>query len=531
MNRFSKQPVWTSFLLILVALSNTQAQQPTVLYDTYLSGFNLPLVREVVVNEAGSAFTIGSAYSDGQHIDLLVIGFDPVGAHLWTVEIANGDHNYASGITLDSSGNIWVTGWTDSPVFPLVNPLDNTLTGFRDVFLMQLSPTDGAILYSTYLGGDYTDEGRGITLNSTDEIYLAGLTKSTDFPTLNAYQDEPSAPLYVYTDAFVMKLSAGGDAILYSSYFGGYMNDRAISIALDDQENMIFAGETEAVDFPLENPIQSDPRDLFVSKLSADGSTLLFSSYLGGEDYDRLGSMVMDLEGFVYLTGSTRSVEFPTTPGAYQEDFVGEILACEVPFGQDYNCEDIFACKLGTDGSGLIWSTFLAGSTVDEGRDISYDSFGNTFVTGYTSSADFPPDGMDFGAEIVVCHLDPTGSTLVYTHSVDSGSANRGNGITVDLNNDIYYTGTVGVPADIYIAKLSGAGPPLPPGVEDLVISYDLNQVNLSWGAVPGATHYNIYSSNSPYVGFTLVGTTVTPEWNSTPGDPRAFYQVTWIAE
>jgi hypothetical protein len=447
----------TTCLLTIGVPAAASAEAPPVIYEASIPGYTIPHARDVVVDATGAAYLIGSAYDDGVHLDVLVAKFDPAGSLLWTRYITSSDHNYATGLALDAANDVWVTGWTDSPDFPVVNPLDDTLTGFRDVFLMKLDTDDGAILYSTFLGGDYTDSAEGIALNAAGEIYLTGTTGSTDFPvTADAYQPEPNFPLYFFTDAFVTKLSPTGDEILYSTYFGGLEDDQGRRIALDTAANIVIAGTTEAGDFPLVNALQAVPDDLFISKLSADGSTLLFSTYFGGEDWDRIGGMTLDDSDRLYLVGSTRSVAFPTTPGAYQENFVGAINGCEVPFGEDYNCEDLYVTKLATDGGGIVWSTYLGGTAVEEGRDIAVDGLGCVYVTGYTGSADFPPDGMDFGAEIIVCRLDATGSSLDYTYSVDSGSANRGNGIALDGHGDVYFTGTLGVPASIYLSKLGG---------------------------------------------------------------------------
>jgi hypothetical protein len=358
-----------------------------------------------------------------------------------------------------------VTGWRDSPDFPVVDPMDATLTGFRDVFLMKIASSDGAILYSTFIGGDYTDSGSGIAINDTDEIYLTGVAGSTDYPTTpDAYQPGPSFPLYFFQDAFITKLSPTGKEILYSTYFGGTEDDWGDRIALDANDNIIIAGHTNAGDFPLENALDGTPNDLFVSKLSADGQTLLFSSYFGGSDIDRLLDMTADTDGNVYVAGTTRSVDYPTTPGVFQEVFVGAINGCEVPFGSDYNCEDFFVSKLPTSGAGIIWSTFIGGTTVDEVRSVAIDEVGNAYVAGYTTSDDFPLGNIDFGAEIVVCKLSGNGTTLEYTHAIDSGSANRGNGIAVDGDGGVYFTGTVGVPADVYVSKLQDASGPVADG-------------------------------------------------------------------
>jgi len=469
---FSRQSLSVSAVLCIwltLCLGSAAAELPTPIYETTLPGYTIPHARDVVVDDLGNAYLIGSAYEDRIHLDVLVAKFAADGVPVWTRYITASNHCYATGLAVDSHQDVWVTGWTDASDFPTVNAMDNTLSGFRDVFLMKLDGADGSIVYSTFLGGDYTDDAQDIALNDADEIYLTGTTGSTDFPTTeDAWQPGPSFPEYFYVDAFVTKLAPSGDVILYSTYFGGLHDDRAAKIELDSAANIVIAGSTEADDFPLRNPLQSAPNDQFIAKLSADGSELLFSTYFGGEDIDRLGQMELDDEDHVYLVGITRSVGFPTTPGAYQETFVGTINGCEVPFGQDYNCEDIYVTKLATDGSGLIWSTFLGGTRVEEGRGIAVDNLGRVYVAGYTGSADFPPVGMDFGAEIIVCRLDPRGSALDYTYSIDSGSANRGNGIALDAQGSVYFSGTVGVPAGVFISKLadirfvSGVGDGMP---------------------------------------------------------------------
>jgi len=481
-HRFRMLSVVATTGLVLGIVASVGAESPAVLYEASLPGYTIPHAHDVVVDGAGNAYLIGSAYQDGSSLDVLVAKFDPDGNDVWVRYIVSSSHNYATGIALGAGGGVWVTGWTDSPDFPLVNPIRSTFQA-REVFLMKLDPADGSTVYSTFLGGDYADAAQGIAIAPTGEIYLAGSTGSTDFPvTPDAYQAEPSFPLYFFSDAFVTKLSATGDEILYSTYFGGQEDDEARRIALDSSGNIVIAGTTTASDFPLVNAFQSSPNDLFVSKLSADGSTLLFSTYLGGEDVDRIGGMVV-ADDDVYLAGITRSVGYPTTPGAYQETFTGAINGCEVPFGGSYNCEDMFVTRLATDGSGLVWSTFLAGTSVEESRGIAVDAVGRVYVTGYTTSTDFPPSGTTFGADIVVSRLDADGANLDYTYLVDSGSANRGNGIAVDAAGDVYFTGTVGVPASIYVSKLGGNMAAEATGVE-ITDARDLAALRLD-GAVP----------------------------------------------
>lgn len=450
---------WIAMALIAVTIAagTAPAVEPDILYETTLSTeYYIPQASDIVVDDAGNAYLLATAYENHHSLDVIVIKLDHLGNEAWTYYYAHAGHSYATGIALDSNGHPWVTGWTDDSDFPLVNPIDSQFDT-REMFVMKFDPVDGGILYSTFIGGDYTDTGEAIVINDQDEIIIGGTSGSTDFPTTpDAWQSEPSAPLYIFQDAVIVKLSPSGDQILYASYFGGFEDDWIDSIDLDGQGNLIVGGHTNSDDFPLNGAIETAPDDIFISKLSADGQDLLFSTYFGGSDLDRLGQLVSDDAGNVCLAGITRSVDLPTTAGTFSPDFVGEINGCEVPFGGHYNCEDFFAFRLSTSGDGIAWGTYLGGETVDMARGIACDWLGNVFVAGYTSSADFPLYDGSFGAAFVVCKLTGDGSTLEYTHFVNSGSANRGNGIFVDGENDIYFTGTVGVPASIFVSKLQG---------------------------------------------------------------------------
>lgn len=479
-------------LLAAGLVSVAEADAPAFLYETTVTGYYLAHGYGVAVDSAGSAFVVGSWYQDGQHLDVLAVKLGADGATAWTATIVGGSHDLATDIALDGTGDVWITGFTDSEDFPTVNALDDSLTGFRDAFVTKLSAVDGSILYSTYLGGDYVDGGRGITLNDDDEIYVVGTTQSMDFPTVDPIQAELNGYPYGYSDAFITKLSADGGTILYSTYLGGTNDDVADVVALDDSNNIYFTGRTESGDFPTQNPIQAahaGETDAFVARISADGSTLDYSTYLGGEESESPGGIAVDSAGCAYVGGSTASVNFPTTAGAFQETFVGAVLGCFTPFPPTYfNCDDMFLAKLLPGGSAFEYSTFIGGTDMDRCRDIAVDSNGSAHLVGYTNSGDFPLTNIQTSSEIVVAKMNAEGSDMIYALTIESNSANAGHGVAVDTVDDVYITGAVNAPADVYVAKITERG---------IALSGYLSNTELvlQWTPWPPAAAYWLYGA------------------------------------
>lgn len=452
-------------LALLGLAAPAHAEQPIFDYETMVPGYFLPRATDVTVDAEGNAYVIGFAYEDQVNLDVLVWKVSPDGEILWTRFIVGESHDLAEDLILDDQNNVWVIGWTDSEDFPTTpDAMNPTLVGVRDVFLTKFSTDDGSILYSTFLGGTYVDEGHAIAYDQQGNLILAGITRSHDFPTTpDAYQDGPTNPGVYQRDIFIARLTPSADEILYSTYFGGYNRDELVGVGVDPNGDIVFGGTTMSVDFPLMNPIQSQPRDIYVSKLSGDGSELLFSTYFGGEDFDRLIDMDLDAEGHVYLTGSTRSEFLPVTPGAFQTEFAGEINGCgSPPFDPLHNCEDGYITKMPTDGGWFIYSTYLGGIRIDECYGIAVDMDGAVRVTGRTSSPDFP--GTETEGDLFVSKLSPDGSQLDYT--LRRGTNAGGYGVTTVGHNEVYVTGSIDFPAMAYIAKLmeesSASAPDLP---------------------------------------------------------------------
>jgi hypothetical protein len=461
MNTRVRKRVLIAFALattVALTTAPSHAADPTFAFETTVDGYYLASGRGMVVDDAGNSYTYAAHYLDGVRLDILLVKLDPEGDLVWEQVIAGSEHDYATGILLDDDENIWLAGWTDSEDFPVTpDALDGSLTGFRDVFLLQLSADDGSVMYGTYVGGDYTDQARDIALGENGEIYLVGATQSTDFPTVDPLQAEPGSYPYSFSDAFIMRLSPDGKTILYSTYFGGGRDDVGGGIAVGSEGQILIAGSTDSRDFPLQDPLQASLAgnyDLFVAEISADGSALEFSSYLGGEDWDFIAGLARDANDNLYIGGSTRSLAFPTTPGAFQEEYAGEPRGCEVPFGEDYNCEDMFVTKIVADRGAYGYSTYIGGESPDEMRDIDVDALGRVHLVGATKSADFPPHGIDTAAEIAVVSLSADGSALEFVVTVDSNTPGAGHGLALGELGEVYFSGAMNAPADVYIAKL-----------------------------------------------------------------------------
>lgn len=283
------------------------------------------------------------------------------------------------GVTWNPSG----TGYPNITVSSLVVDPSNPSTLYlgtssgSDGFVAKLSSGGGVQIYSTYLGGSGSESARGIVLDASGNSYLTGSTTSDNFPTVNALQPVKGTS----SDVFVTKLSSTGSALMYSTFLGGDGNEVGSAIAVDENGNAYVAGTTSSTNFPTANAFQATnavafSNDAFVTKLNPAGSSLVYSTYLGGNGDDQSLSIAIDPTGSAYLTGSTSSTNFPTL-GALQPAKNGFL-------------SDAFVTKLAASGSALVYSTYLGGAGADSGRGISVDPLQSAYVVGTTGSANFP---------------------------------------------------------------------------------------------------------------------------------------------
>ncbi|MBI3248639.1 MAG: SBBP repeat-containing protein [Deltaproteobacteria bacterium] len=417
---------------------------PVLSYSTYLGGGGDDIGQSIAVDTAGNTYVTGeTASSDFPTVnpwqpasdgvaDVFVAKLSADGQTLlYSTYLGGNDLDTATAVSTDESGQTYVVGWTDSTDFPTATPVQAAKAGDSDVFVAKLSADGTILLYSTYVGGSSDDEAYALAVDRNGQAYVTGLTVSTDFPTVMPLQAAQAGGAW---DGFVVKLSADGATLLYSTYLGGDDFDDGQGIAVDTAGNAYVTGETGSSDFPTVNPWQPASGglgDAFVAKLSADGAILLYSTYLGGDDFDDGIGIAVDTADNAYVTGGTDSSDFPTVnPWQPASGGLG----------------DAFAAKLSADGMTLLYSTYLGGSSDDRTWGIAADGSGQAYVTGETLSTDFPtvnPWQPASGGyyDGFVAKLSADGATLLYSTYLGGGDFDDGYGIAVDTAGTAYVAG------------------------------------------------------------------------------------------
>src|SRR6266545_4774477 len=396
-----------------------------------------------------------------------------------------GDTDSGYGIAVDAAGNSYVTGVTTSSDFvTTAGSVDPTFNGPFDAFVAKLNSTGSAFIYSTFLGGTTTGAGAGanaLALDSSGNVYITGWTDSTDFPTTTGAYDRScgagDACDQGVQDAFVTKLNSSGSALVYSTYLGASSDDVGKGIAVDSAGNAYITGPTSSSTFPTttgayNRTYTSGVTGSFITKLNSAGSGLSYSTFAGGTS----AAIVLDSAGNAYITGETSSTSFPTTTGAYDRTCGTDNLCNQDVAGPHL---DAFVTKLNAAGSGLSYSTYLGGGSDDSANDIAIDAPGNIYVTGMTSSTNYPTasalrSASGGAADAFVTKLNTTGSSLAYSTYLGGNGDDYGNGITVDGAGNAYITGetwstnfitttdafqsSLHSPFDAFITEISGGG-------------------------------------------------------------------------
>jgi len=369
----------------------------SVVYSTYLGGTAAEAGLGIAVDDAGNAYVSGGSASpdfpvtpgafDTSHNgneDVFVAKLNPDGsAVLWATFLGGSQvaGDFAPGIDVDADGNVYVSGGTGSPDFPTTSDaLDATHNGADnelDAFVAKLDPTGSQLLYSTFLGGKCKDASFDLAVAGDGTVFVTGDTVSEDFPTTRGAFDRRYKGK---DDSFVAHLDVDESALVYSTYIGGKASDLGRGIAVDDEGDAYVTGWTTSSDLPTTGRAfdrrHNGGEDAFVAKLNAEGSDLVYATYLGGSAKDRSYGVAVDGDGRASITGWTASEELPTSAGSFAEQYNGG--------------DDGFVATLDATGSKVAYATYLGGTALDFGRGIALDSGGIIFVTGRTESADYP---------------------------------------------------------------------------------------------------------------------------------------------
>jgi len=424
--------------------------------------FEIPVVYQ---ESNGQRIVVDGGYvvNDPTHFSFHVAHYDPAKplvidpVLVYSTYLGGSGTDQPAGIAVDSTGSLYVAGYTDSTDFPLTAP-GSLPTGMDHVFLAKLDPSGSNLVYADYIGGSSPDFGYALTLDSANNVYLTGATESTDFPLVNAYQ----ASLPGYLNGFVTKISADGSSLLYSTYLGGDSVEWPTSIRIGSAGEMYVAGYTTSTNFPVANAYQAtvSPNQGglygtygFLTKLSADGLSLLYSTFLAGNSNvpqsctqgqcwpapsSLINGMVVDASGNAYVAGNTNTYNFPATPGAY-------LTTNSAPLDATIG----FVGKFSSSGT-LDYSTYLYGTSgaATQIASIAVDGAGSAYVTGTTTSdGTFPitstticDPGVSLGgcSYAFVTKFDQTGSTLQYSTFLGLYNFAFPQAIALDQNDDAY---------------------------------------------------------------------------------------------
>jgi hypothetical protein len=451
---------------------------PVLAYSTYLGGNGLDKALGITVTSGDSAIVVGSTFSTnfpttagayqtlfgGGPYDAFVTEFSPNGESLGFSTYLGGTNDDESwGVKVDSSGNVYVSGHTDSMNFPTTSNAYHTSffgTGY-DCFLSKLNSTGSALIYSTYIapvdpGPTNEHNGDFMTASSSGRAAIVGPTNYASFPTT------PGAFQTTYgggDDAFLVVLDttkSGSASLDYSTYLGGSSNDVAQEVTVDSVGNAYIVGTTHSLNFPVTtgayqtscklNSEKACSGDIFLTKISPHGkgaADLLYSTYFGGTGADSGVAIAIDSTDHAYITGDTQSSDLPTTPGAFQ-------TACDL--GTGGTCEDSYIAKFSLGGKGtadLTYSTYFGGTGTTLSKAVGVDSLGNAYVDGRTTSTNFPvvnpiqaahaPDNGNYDS--FVTELNASGSALIFSTYIGSNNFDSLNALALDSSANIFIGG------------------------------------------------------------------------------------------
>ncbi|KAA3605889.1 MAG: hypothetical protein DWQ06_03220, partial [Calditrichaeota bacterium] len=488
-----------SFVLVLWA---SCAFAALITYSTYIGSSGSDKSTDIDVNDNGEAFIIGLTASsgfpttagsyqtsnNGGSWDIFVTKITNDGSSLgYSTFLGDSGDDRGFGIILDGTGDALLTGITNSLNFPMQNAFDNSYNGNYDIFVSKISSDGSMLIYSTFLGGSEIDYSYGITYEGSGNFLLTGNTASIDFPTQNAFDNSYNGGNY---DVFISRFTSDGSTLNYSTFLGGSGDDYGSAIQTDFNGDILITGFTNSTNFPTQNALDNSQNggtyDVFVTKLLADGSSLDYSTYLGDSGNEKSNEIIVDGNGNALLIGITNSGNFPTQN------------AFDYYLNGNY---DIFISKISSDGSALIYSTFLGGSSSDYGYGLGLDESDNILLTGMTLSSNFPvqnayDDSYNGNGDLFITQLNSSGSALEFstflggsTNETQSDFGDPAGNPVVYKNGNLYITGTnasYGFPTTNGAYNVSSNG-----GSDAIVASFQIKTGDLTPNSLVSSTSTN----------------------------------------
>jgi uncharacterized repeat protein (TIGR01451 family) len=516
------------------AAAASSSVSPQLSFSTFLGGSGEDEIDGLALDPAGNVYVVGTTSSpnlpltaqafqktvSGTVDHVFVAKLNSAGTQiLYLTYLGGSKTDHANGIAVDAAGSAYIVGTTESRDFPVTPGAFQTTFGgenlLGDGFITKLDPAGSTLAYSTYLGGSNDDEAVAIAVDAFGNAYVAGATRSGNFPvTPGAFQTRyaggDSNTFGAGGDGFVAEVNASGSALVFSTFLGGGSEDSVHGIAVDGSGNVIVAGQTSSSTFPTTAGVvqaafagsgseASSGGDAFVTKLSASGSGLIFSTFLGGSADEGASRVEVDAAGNIYVQGGTDSTNFPTAR-ALQPSLLGKSNA--------------FLAKLDPTGATLLYSTYLGGNGTDFATG-TVDATGTAYLTGQTSSANFPLANAFqpyFGADDSwVAKLVPQGSNLIYSSYLGGGDSDFGNAIARDpVSGNVWVAGTTfsldfpnvnglqaaqsGGMTDAFLSQISESPTPPPAAMADLQVSVSTDHTAISNG---GSLNYAITVTNT----------------------------------
>jgi hypothetical protein len=356
---------------------------------------------------------------------------------IYSTYFGGSGNDFVADANIDSDGNIYISGRTRSANLPTsTGAYETSANGLDDLYVTKLNDDGSDVVYSSYIGGSFSEEVAQIYVDDNGYLYLVGSSRSSNFPTsANAFQRSIGASFYY--DAVIVKFNTDGTDIEFSTYLGGSDNDKGYGIHVDEDGNASITGTTESTNFDVVSggyqTSLAGESDGFLVKLNSTASDLVFGTYLGGTDDEEFRDIAVDNNDYIYLTGYTESDDFPVSIGAYQTTLEGS--------------KDSFIAKLNSSASSLSYCTYIGGSFDDKPNAIALDG-NEPIITGYTQSRNYPTTTGVFQSSnngiynAFITRLNANGSSLEYSTFIGGNSSDYGNDLLLDSDSNVFLCGT-----------------------------------------------------------------------------------------